>query len=55
MKEIFLNLEQKFKESIKITDFEDRARRHSVYNRSSKRKKRNGRGAILLERRKLLR
>ena len=41
MEEVFLNLEPKGKERVKITDSEDRRSRPNVYNRSSIRKKRN--------------
>lgn len=39
MEEIFLNLKQKGKERVKITDFYGRTGRPNVYNESSERKK----------------
>lgn len=39
---------------VKIIDFEDRIRRHNMYNRSSKEKGTGGGEAIILKRRKFL-
>lgn len=47
MEEIVLNLDQKFKHRVKIINFEDRARRSNVHNWSSKRKKTDGREAVI--------